>query len=163
LTRAIADALLSHTIGAKEGRRDNLHDEEREITMNFARKLVLLAPVLAAAALAGCQSGGTYAPRMSAAPRPTGVEGQWLDSQGVAVSTFSGGSFVTTATDTGNKLSEGTYYYQDQRTVEIEMTSLIRQTRATVACSLVTTNQLNCTNSQGQRFTLTRRAVPAIS
>jgi hypothetical protein len=43
------------------------------------------------------------------------------------------------------------------------MTSLIRQTRATVACSLVTQSQLNCTNSHGQRFTLTRRAVPALS
>jgi hypothetical protein len=147
----------------EECRRDDLHDEEREITMNIARKLALLSPVLAAMALAGCQSEGGYGPRVWTAPRPTGVEGQWLDSQGVAVSTFSNGSFVTTATDTGNKLAEGTYYYQDQRTVEIEMTSLIRQTRATVACSLVSRSQLNCTNSQGQRFTLSRRAVPGIS
>lgn len=132
--------------------------------MISARKLALLAPVLAAAALAGCQSEGGPSPRMSSvAPRQTGVEGEWLDSQGVAVSTFAGGTFVTTATDTGNKLAEGNYRYQDQRTVEINMTSLIRQTQATVACSMVTTDQLNCTNSTGQRFTLTRRRSAGIS
>lgn len=127
------------------------------------RKLAVLVPILAAVSLAGCQSEGGYSTRTSTAPQTTGVEGQWLDSQGVAVSSFSGGSFVTTATDTGNKLAEGSYHYQDQRTVEIEMTSLIRQTRSTVACSLVTPSQLNCTNSQGQRFSLTRRAASGIS
>ncbi len=33
-----------------------------------------------------------------------GVEGQWTDAQGVALSTFSGGQFVSVATDTGNRL-----------------------------------------------------------
>lgn len=131
--------------------------------MISARKIVLLAPIVAGAALAGCQSEPMSQPRMSAMPRQTGVEGDWLDSQGVSVSNFSGGTFVTQATDTGNKLAEGTYRYQDQRTVEIRMTSLIRQTQSTVACSMVSPSQLNCSSSSGQRFSLTRRGGAGIS
>lgn len=133
------------------------------MTMIDARKFMLLSSLAAATALAGCQSQGVGVPGRMAAPQTTGVEGDWLDSQGVAISRFAAGTFETVATDTGNKLSEGTYRYQDQRTVEIQMTSLIRQTQSTVACQLVTQNQLNCTNSQGRRFTLTRRPTPGIS
>ncbi|WP_011582044.1 MULTISPECIES: hypothetical protein [Chelativorans] len=86
------------------------------------------------------------------------LEGQWVDAQGVGVSTFSGGQFATVASDTGNRLSQGTYRFRDGQTVEISMTSLIRQTQTNLTCSLTTPNQLSCTSAQGQRFVLTRRA-----
>lgn len=122
--------------------------------MKHARNVVLPAVAAATLALAGCQMGGPP-PRVSA-PQQTGVEGSWIDSQGVAVSRFNAGVFETVATDTGNRLATGSYKHSDQRTVQINMTSLIRQTQSSVNCALVTSTQLNCTNSEGQQFVLTR-------
>lgn len=101
--------------------------------------------------IAGC---ATDMPRTAGSP----VDGQWMDAQGVAVSTFSNGQFVSVATDTGQRVSEGSYRFRDGRNIEISMTSLVRQTQLSVNCTLVAANQLNCTNSQGQNFVLTRRA-----
>lgn len=115
-----------------------------------------------ALALAGCQGfGGGYAPRgpVVAAPSPTsGFEGEWLSTDGVAMSRFTSGYFETLATDTGNKLAEGNYTQVDATTVSISVTSLIRQTTTQVNCALVTQTQLNCTSGTGQTFSLVRRA-----
>ena len=85
------------------------------------------------------------------------VDGQWMDMQGVAVSTFSNGMFQSVATDTGNRLSEGTYRQIDNNNISISMTLLIRQTQTQVNCSLASPTQLNCTNAGGQNFSLVRR------
>lgn len=109
-------------------------------------------------ALSACMSGG-YSDRGPVAVAPTtGVEGEWMSADGVAVSRFSGGVFETVATDTGNKLADGNYRNIDSRTVEITVVSLIRQSTSTVNCALATTTQLNCTSSTGSQFVLTRRA-----
>ena len=126
----------------------------------IARKMFSAAAVLAAAAtIAGCMSSGPGGGGpIAAAPR--GVDGEWLSTDGVAVSRFSGGVFQTNALDTGNKLADGSYVMRDPRNVEITMRSLIRQTTTNVNCMLVAPNQLNCTSSGGQQFVLTRR--PAV-
>lgn len=117
-------------------------------------RLVPMAAVLGL--LAGCQ---TEAPGSGPVARTqSGVEGEWIGTDGVAISRFSSGSMETIATDTGNKLAQGTYRFRDARTVDISLTSLIRQTTSTVACALVTPKQLNCTSSTGQQFVLVRRA-----
>ena len=43
--------------------------------------------------------------------------------------------------------------------VEINMTSLVRNTQSRVNCALVTSNQLNCTTDSGAQFSLARKAV----
>ena len=96
------------------------------------------------------------------AARPTGVEGTWQDPTG-GVSTLSGGVFRTVASDTGEKLSEGSYVLNGRESVTITGTSLARQRRNLPAdlafnCLLAAPNQLNCTGSGGQQFILTRRA-----
>ena len=127
--------------------------------MTITRKLFSTAAVAAlAATLAGCMGGGPSRPSLGAAP--TGVEGEWLSTDGVAVSRFSGGVFQTTALDTGNKLADGSYRMAGPSNVEITVISLIRQTTSNVNCALIATNQLNCTSSGGQQFVLTRR--PAV-
>lgn len=122
--------------------------------MIATRKPAAYVALASALAISGCVSGPMSGP---APVRQTGVEGQWQDAQGVAVSTFSGGSFRSVATDTGNMLSQGTYTHIDSNNIQISMTSLIRQTRTQVNCTLVSPRQLNCTNAQGQNFILTRR------
>lgn len=126
--------------------------------MMIARK-VFLAGAFAgmAGVLAGCMGSGSGNPQQAAA---TGFEGEWLSTDGVAVSRFSGGAFQTTALDTGNKLADGSYQVVDARTVSISVRSLIRQTTTSVNCAMAATNQLNCTSSTGQQFVLTRR--PAV-
>lgn len=122
----------------------------------IAPRLVLCSTALIAlAALGGCQMVGSRPAPIAA--RPQGVEGSWQSTDGIAISRFSGGRFETTATDTGNKLAEGSYRHRDARTVEITVRSLIRQTVSNVNCSLVTPAQLNCTNSEGNQFVLVRR------
>lgn len=127
--------------------------------MTTLRRLSSAATLaLAGALVAACVSGGPSSGPISSAPAPSGVEGNWMSADGVAVSRLSGGVFTTTALDTGNKLADGSYKVTGSNTVEISVISLIRNTTSSVNCALVTGNQLNCTSSTGQQFILTRRA-----
>ncbi len=113
-------------------------------------------------ALAGCQAVGPMPQRQASLPAvqaplaTPGLEGEWASTDGVAISRFSGGRFETIATDTGNRLSEGTYIDRGQGSVEISMTSLIRQTTSRVNCRLSVPGQLNCTGETGNQFSLIR-------
>ncbi|WP_378948838.1 hypothetical protein [Mesorhizobium sp. ANAO-SY3R2] len=111
---------------------------------------------LLTAAIAGCSTSGPSG--VPVGPAPTGVEGAWLDAKGTGLSTFQAGSFQTVATDTGQKLSDGTYIMTGANSVQINGTSLIRQSPISFNCLLISANQLNCTSSTSQQFTLTRRA-----
>jgi hypothetical protein len=123
--------------------------------MTIARKL-LSAGIAAAAAitLAACSTSGPGEPPSVAAK---GVEGSWIDAQGTGLSTFASGSFRTVATDTGQKLADGSYTMTGATSVQITGTSLIRQTPISFNCLMVSTSQLNCTSATGQNFVLTRR------
>jgi hypothetical protein len=124
--------------------------------MIIARKCFSAGSLAAAVLLAACTtSTGPTGP--TAVAQPKGVEGSWIDAQGTGLSTFAGGKFQTVATDTGQKLSDGTYKLAGTNAVEITGTSLIRQAPVAFNCLLVSVNQLNCTSSSGQNFVLTRR------
>jgi predicted small lipoprotein YifL len=124
----------------------------------IARKFLSMSVAAAAlATLSACATSGPDQPPMAAAT-PKGVEGAWIDAKGTGLSTFSGGSFTTVATDTGQKLADGSYTMTGATSVEINGTSLIRQTPVSFNCLMVSTSQLNCTSSSGQNFVLTRRA-----
>ena len=127
--------------------------------MTFDRALIRAGTaVVLAASLAACSTSGN-APsgtRVGAAA-PTGVEGTWIDAKGTGLSTFSKGSFKTVATDTGQTLSDGSYSMTGPNAVQINGTSLIRQSPISFNCLMVSLSQLNCTSSANQQFTLTRR------
>lgn len=129
--------------------------------MMNAGKIRAAAAAAMVVALAGCQMGGQPPLRdRPVTPPPMqsgGFEGDWISTDGVARSRFTGGVFETLATDTGNKLAEGSYTQINPTTVSISVTSLIRQTTTQVNCALVTQTQLNCTSSTGQQFSLIRR------
>lgn len=113
----------------------------------------------AAAAIAGCQSApgprpGAPGPVTSV---PQGIEGSWLDQAGTGLTTFMGGRFETIATDSQQKLSEGTYTMRTPTLVEISGISIIRQSPIAFNCAMATPTQLNCTASGGQQFIMTRR------
>lgn len=124
--------------------------------MTIARKIFSTGLAAAASvALAACTTSGPSEPPLA---RAKGVEGSWIDAQGTGVSTFSGGRFQTVATDTGQKLADGSYSLTGSTSVEITGTSLIRQSPISFNCLMVSTSQLNCTSAAGQNFVLTRRA-----
>lgn len=127
--------------------------------MTIARKLLSAGAVAGLSVmLASCLGGGGGGGNSPTRPAPTGVEGTWIDAQGTGLSTISGGMFSTVATDTGQKLAEGSYILNNPTSVQITGTSLIRQSPISFNCLLVSSNQLNCTSSAGQQFVLTRRA-----
>lgn len=108
-------------------------------------------------ALSACQTiefGGPVA----VAPPAGAAEGQWVGTDGIAVSTFSNGAFSSSATDTGSRLAEGSYRYTDARSVSINFKSLLRGTTVSANCAVVTISQMNCTSSSGAQFSLIRRA-----
>lgn len=129
--------------------------------MMNAGKFRMVALAALAVGLAGCQNMGPPPARGPiAAPAPTsGFDGDWMSTDGVAISRFNSGIFETLATDTGNKLAEGTYTQVSPSTVSISVTSLIRQTTTQVNCAMVSTTQLNCTSGAGQQFSLVRRTL----
>lgn len=124
--------------------------------MMAARRLIDVSLAVLLAAAAGCVSSGPSDRGSDIAVQPKGVEGDWLSSDGVAVSKLSGGVFTTNALDTGNKLADGSYKVSGN-TVAITVVSLIRNTTTNVSCALVAQNQLNCTSSTGTQFVLARR------
>jgi len=124
--------------------------------MTIARKLVSMGMSAAlATALAACTTSGPDGPPMAA--NPTGVEGSWINAEGKAVSTLTGGKFTTVSAETGEKFADGSYTKTGATSVEINGTSLIRQQTIAFNCLLVSINQLNCTSAAGQNFVLTRR------
>lgn len=130
--------------------------------MMKAGKFHMVAAVAAALALAGCQAidrpmrpGGGHSPTP---PPSSGFNGDWLSTDGVAISRFTNGYFETLATDTGNKLAEGSYTQTGATSVSISVTSLIRQSTTQVNCAMISQTQLNCTSSAGAQFSLIRRA-----
>tara|TARA_R110002020_G_scaffold5887_4_gene24219 strand:- start:7714 stop:8079 length:366 start_codon:yes stop_codon:yes gene_type:complete len=120
--------------------------------MNIHR---ILAVGALAGLLAACQSA-SYSPRPMPVAQPQGIDGQWTDPNGI-ISSFNAGRFETRTTDTNSLLAEGSYRYVSDQMVEIDLTSLLRQTTSRVNCALATPSQLNCTSSTGSQFTLVRR------
>ena len=131
--------------------------------MMNAGKYRAVAAIAVALALAGCQNiGGPSRPGGGFAhttpPPSSGFNGDWMSTDGVAISRFTNGYFETLATDTGNKLAEGSYTQIDASNVSISVTSLIRQSTTQVNCAMISQTQLNCTSSTGAQFSLIRRA-----
>ncbi|MBO3761854.1 hypothetical protein J5J10_21300 [Ciceribacter sp. L1K23] len=118
-------------------------------------KKTALAACAVALVLAGCTSSGPRRPLPPIQQTPT-VDGAWVDPNGI-VSSFQGGQFSTRTTDTNQLLASGTYVSLSDKLVEINMTSLVRNTQSKVNCALVTPNQLNCTSDSGAQFSLARQ------
>ncbi|WP_105427812.1 outer membrane lipoprotein Omp10 [Neorhizobium tomejilense] len=110
--------------------------------------------LIAAASLTACVSSPP--PQQMAAVQQQGVEGSWVDPNGI-VSSFQAGTFNTRSSDSNTLLASGTYTSLSPTLVEINMTSLVRKTQSRVNCSLVSINQLNCTQDSGAQFSLSRR------
>jgi hypothetical protein len=108
--------------------------------------------------LAGCQSASRGLGEPGLAPVASSpFDGQWIGTDGVAVSTLRNGTFESRSVQTGEQLTNGTYAVRDQSTIDLDFYSIKSHQRTTAACLLVSRNQMNCTLASGTRFVLNRR------
>ncbi len=117
----------------------------------------ILTLLSAAAALASCMGPREVRQQPPAQMAPAGVEGAWVDPNGI-VSTFAAGTFTTRTTDTNQVLASGNYTNLSPKLVEINMTSMVRNTQSKVNCAMVSQTQLNCTTDSGAQFSLARKS-----
>ncbi|MEK1925300.1 outer membrane lipoprotein Omp10 [Rhizobium giardinii] len=121
------------------------------------KPITILTLLSAAAALASCMGPREVRQQPPAQMAPAGVEGSWVDPNGI-VSTFAAGTFTTRTTDTNQVLASGNYTNLSPKLVEINMTSMVRNTQSKVNCAMVSQTQLNCTTDSGAQFSLVRKS-----
>ncbi|WP_438751860.1 hypothetical protein [Pararhizobium sp. O133] len=121
------------------------------------KPIAILTVLCAAAALASCQSSPREVRQLPPQQMaPAGVEGAWVDPNGL-VSTFAGGQFQTRTSDgTNTQMASGTYTSRGSVT-EINLYSNVKRTSSLVNCALVAPSQLNCTTESGAQFSLARK------
>lgn len=115
------------------------------------------AVAVTATILSGCiATGPNFGGGGGTVPRtPTFAEGNW--QQGALASyVFGNGSFVGTATDTGNKVADGTYRYINANTIQISSFSAVQQKTIVANCLLINGATMNCTADSGSTFSLAR-------
>ncbi|WP_375610563.1 MULTISPECIES: hypothetical protein [unclassified Bartonella] len=113
----------------------------------------ILCLTITALLLSACNFSRYYNSNM-----PTGIDGKWVDENGI-ISSFHNGVFETHAADTEEKLSEGAYNYLNAQNIEIEIRSILRGTISRVNCTMsYDSTQLLCTSPTGAQFFLKRKS-----
>lgn len=116
--------------------------------------------VAALAAISGCQSGGGGGPGPTiTAPAKPAIEGEWVGTDGVAVSTFQAGKFTSVLAQSGEPLTEGSYTVDPSGLVKIQFYSVKAQKDVAANCLIAEGARLNCTLDNGTQFTLIRKSL----
>ncbi len=115
------------------------------------RRLASIVALGTLAMVAGCQTA-----RIDPTAGGGGLSGRWSPDTGGYAAVFDNGIFRTTASDTGNVISQGSYIVQSGETVELTWTSNITGQPNSARCTRPSVNLLNCTDAGGKPFTLRR-------
>lgn len=110
-----------------------------------------LAVVATALALAACETA-TINPTAGGG----GLAGNWKPDQGAYTASFQNGAFTTTALDTGNVISQGSYVAISEKEVELNWQSNVTNTPNSARCQRPDPNTLVCSDAGGKAFTLRR-------
>ena len=105
---------------------------------------------LAALAVTGCQSGKKADPLAGGG----GLAGRWVSSDSVFTAEFRDGSFVSTANDTGETLSTGSYIVLSVNEVRLEWVGNLSKQRNVATCQRPSVDLLNCTDQASRSFSL---------
>jgi hypothetical protein len=127
-----------------------------DIGMINARIAASAAAIMMAAAIAGCQSAPDRPAPVNVPASP--VDGEWMGTDGVAVSSLYGGHFRSRSVQTGETLTEGTYKFRDQNTIDLSFYSVKTKQQTAAACLLASPDKMNCTLGNGTQFVLTRHS-----
>lgn len=121
--------------------------------MTNHRTMVVASSLAALAFVSGCTSTRPH-DRLAAKPS---IDGEWVGSDGVAVSAFEGGRFTSRSSATGEKLTEGTYTYRNEVTIDLSFFSVRSKQNTTAACQFLNADQMNCALASGTQFVLMRQ------
>jgi hypothetical protein len=124
--------------------------------MMNARIVASAAAIFVAAAMAGCQSAPDRPARVDVPASP--VDGEWMGTDGVAISSLYGGRFESRSVQTGETLTQGSYKFRDQNTIDLSFYSVKTQQQTAAACLLAGPDKMNCTLGNGTQFVLTRHS-----
>ena len=111
-----------------------------------------VAATLACAIMAGCAQGAKIDPRAGGG----GIAGNWFPESGGYTARFDNGDFSTTASDTGNVISQGSYVAVSGSEVQLNWTSNITGLENSATCQRPDLSTLNCTDAGGKGFVLRR-------
>ncbi|MGI9401740.1 MAG: hypothetical protein ACR2O0_10835 [Rhizobiaceae bacterium] len=87
-----------------------------------------------------------------------GITGKWAPDGGGYTALFNNGQFSTTAEDTGNIISQGSYIAVSTTEVTLKWTSNVTGLENTATCQRPDPVVLNCTDGGGKSFTLRKLA-----
>jgi hypothetical protein len=124
------------------------------MTRNKKRLRQATAMAMTAGMLAlttGCQST-----KINPTAGGGGITGNWQPDSGGYTAIFDNGRFSTTATDTGNVISQGSYLAVSASEIQLRWTSNITGLENSAACNRPQANTLECTDAGGRNFVLRR-------
>jgi hypothetical protein len=110
--------------------------------------------MFALVALASCQTA-----KVNPLAGGGGITGQWVPDGGGYTAIFNNGEFSTTASDTGNIISQGSYLAASAKEINLKWTSNITGLENSARCDRPDPVVLNCTDAGGKSFTLRKSAI----
>ncbi|MEM9999368.1 MAG: hypothetical protein AAF940_00675 [Pseudomonadota bacterium] len=116
--------------------------------------------VLTAFTVSGCAivgSGIQTRPNYTA-PTPTGIEGNWRNTENVYTASFINNSTQWTSIEDGSILISGSYVQTTTTDYTLQLNSLVTGQSRSANCRLVNINRLNCTGQDGNQFSMVRIA-----
>ena len=122
----------------------------RPSVAGFMKPAALFGVFLAVAAVSGCETGKKANPLAGGG----GLAGRWISADSVFSAEFQDGSFVSTANDTGETLSTGSYIVVSVNEVRLEWVGNLSQQRNVATCQRPSVDILNCTDQSGRAFSL---------
>lgn len=124
------------------------------VSRNFTKTGFLAAGVAVVAALSGCVMDAPTRGRVVTAP--TGIEGNWRNSQGLYTASFANSSTTWNDSQTGATLIRGTYSRVSQNDYALTLTSASSGQQRQANCRVVGGSQLNCVYASGDQFQMYR-------
>lgn len=116
----------------------------------IAKPAGLCVALLAVLAVAGCESNKKANPLAGGG----GLAGRWVSSDSVFTAEFRDGSFASTANDTGETLSTGTYIVVSTNEVRLDWIGNLSRQQNRASCQRPSVDVLNCTDQAGRTFSL---------
>lgn len=110
------------------------------------RRIALALMVPLSLGIAACQTAGT-----------SGISGQWASADGVSVTSFTDGNFVTRVVSTNEVVAEGRYQ-EGADGIQMSWFSVVANEQRSAVCRYASRTQLSCTPRGGTPFTMSRIA-----
>lgn len=107
--------------------------------------------VCAALMLSACQSKDAKVDPLAGGG---GLTGSWVSADNVFTAQMNNGRFISVANDTGETLSEGSYYVVSASEVQLNWTGKLSQQANSARCQREGEALMNCTDQAGRTFTL---------